>query len=137
MQLTIIRKETVTVKYLRAVCGVRYWEDARVNGEEDTDGDKIPCRSGDTWSILIDIEKGQILSWPTHIPVTAHVHYKVCDNGVYALLDKDFKEVVKKEGYVPRMLGPNGYGDYVVMDIDAHGSIAGWEADLSYFTEDE
>lgn len=32
-------KETksVEVKYLRARCGVRYWEDATVNGEEDTD----------------------------------------------------------------------------------------------------
>lgn len=36
----------VPVKYLRARCGVRYWEDGTVNGVQDDDGSRIPCRNG-------------------------------------------------------------------------------------------
>jgi hypothetical protein len=38
--------KAVPVKFLRARCGVRYWEDGTVNGEEDADGSRIPCREG-------------------------------------------------------------------------------------------
>jgi hypothetical protein len=31
----------------------------------------------------------------------------------------------------------NGYGDYVIMDIDREGKIANWKADLSDFQDDE
>ena len=54
----------VAVKYLRARCGVRYWEDATVNGETDEDGSRIPCRKGDDWCPLIELESGQIEGWP-------------------------------------------------------------------------
>lgn len=38
MKITIKVKKEFEVKYLKAKCGVRYWEDATVNGEEDKDG---------------------------------------------------------------------------------------------------
>ena len=40
--LAVATTTRVPVKYLRAECGVRYWEDATVNGVEDTDGKLIP-----------------------------------------------------------------------------------------------
>lgn len=44
--LRLKETKSVPVKYLRARCGVRYWEDGEVNGVEDTDGSRIPCRQG-------------------------------------------------------------------------------------------
>ena len=114
---------------------VRYWEDATVNGEEEDEGaPKIPLRHGDIWKLKIDLAAGRIEGWPDG--VTARTHYKVCDAGVYSLVRSDGSEIISIDGYVPSMLAPNGggYGDYVILDIGADGVIAGWSADLTYFS---
>lgn len=120
-------------KYLRADCGVRYWEDARVNGVTDQDGELIPCRNVDTWSPLIEIDTGVIVGWPKG--TTADLHYKVCDDGKYVLFDASMQKIVGIDGYVPTIMSPgeNGYGDYVIMTIDGDGRIADWKVDLSDF----
>jgi len=42
MKIQINISKEFDAKYLRAKCGVRYWEDASVNGVEDTeDGDNV------------------------------------------------------------------------------------------------
>jgi hypothetical protein len=125
------------VKYLQADCGVRYWEDGTVNGVvDDDDNPAMPFASKDSWKILIDIEAGVIIDWPKG--TTADVHYKVCDDGVYSLLDADRKEVKQIDGYVPSIMCPegNGYGDYVIMKIDGDGKIANFVPDLSDFEGD-
>lgn len=135
MKLELTVKKEFDVKYLQAKCGVMYWEDAEVNGEIDEDG-KIPCRDMDLWSPLIELETGQILNWVDG--VKANVHYKVCDCGVYELLDEN-KEVVKRvDGYVIDMMSPkdNGYGDYVIMDINENVFINDWEPTFIEFEED-
>lgn len=131
------RIEEVPVKYLRARCGVRHWEDATVNGVEDTDGTLIPCRRGDLWEPLIELESGRIANWP-HGTV-ARIHYKVCDCGTYSLVGDNNAVVAEKEGYVPHIMCPKGpgYGDYVIMDVDADGKIAGWKANLDDFETEE
>lgn len=133
VNVTFTTKQSVPVRYLQAECGVRYWEDATVNGVEDADGTLIPCRDGDSWSPLIDLETGKIENWRQG--VTASIHYKVCDDGVYMLLNEAKEEVHRIDGYVPEMLSPkdNGFGDYVIMDVDADGMIQGWKADLRAF----
>lgn len=140
-------KETksVPVKYLQAECGVRYWEDATVNGENDADGSRIPLRDpkpndslgGGTWLPVIDLDTGMIEGWPKG--TTASVHYKVCDDGAYHLLDEDRNVVHSINGYVPSIMCPEGegYGDYVIMQIDGDGRIAKWRADLSDFEKSE
>lgn len=136
--LTISVRQDVPVKYLHAEMGVRYWEDASVNGEKETDEDpKIPLRKGETWEITVDLETGTIANWPPG--TTAETHYKVCDAGVYRLLDARGTVAAIQEGYVPKMLSPggDGYGDYVIMEIDGAGKIRGWAADLGYFSEDD
>jgi hypothetical protein len=131
----------VPVKYLRAICGVRYWEDAKVNGVEDTNGNLMPCRDsdfhGDYWEPVIDLETGTVQGWP--IGTTADIHYKVCDEGAYQLLDADKDVVAEIEGYVPEMMCPedDGYGDYVIMKIDENGVIENWKVDLSPFEKDD
>lgn len=133
-KITITETAERDVKFLKADCGVRYWEDGKVNGvDDDDDNPAVPFASKDGWRILIDIEAGVIIDWPKG--TTADVHYKVCDAGVYSLLDADRKEVKQIDGYVPSIMCPegNGYGDYVIMKIDGDGKIANFVADLSDF----
>lgn len=117
-------------KFLQAECGVRYWEDATVNGVEDEDGSRIPFREGDAWRPLIDIDTGCVVGWPEG--TTADIHYKICDDGRYTLLDADQKPLCTLDDYVPRIMCPggHGYGDYVIMTIGADGRIADWKRDL-------
>lgn len=134
MEIEVTRKEKIAVKYLQAECGVRYWEDAIVNGVKDEDGTLIPCRSGDNWAPVIALETGVIEGWPQG--VTAAIHYKVCDDGTYRLLDAARQVVAKIDGYVPSIMcpGDSGYGDYVIMDVGEYGQIAAWRVDLSEFS---
>lgn len=127
----------IPVKTLNAEMQVRYWEDGKINGvEDDDDNPKIPLRRGEIWQLFIDLETGMIAGWPKG--VTAETHYKVCDAGIYRLMN-DAEVVAVKDGYVPDMLCPsgNGFGDYVIMKIDGNGQIENWNADLSYFDPDE
>lgn len=137
MKFTISKLQDFEVVTLRADMGVRYWEDGEVNGESDDDGKLIPLRSGDGWKLDIELSTGKIANWPEG--TVAKVHYKVADAGIYSLIDSAGQVVAKCDGYVPSMLCPkdNGYGDYVILEIDGAGQIDGWEADLSYFQDDE
>lgn len=138
---------SVPVKYLRARCGVRYWEDATVNGEQDVDGSRIPLREGTAadndnlgggnWRPTIDLDTGKIEGWPEG--TIASIHYKVCDDGDYELLDADRNVVKAIDGYVPSLMCPEGegYGDYVIMEIAGDGTIANWRSDLSEFEADD
>lgn len=137
-------KQSVSVKYLRAVCGVRYWEDATVNGVEDADGKLIPRGSGEKdhlgggeWSPVIDLATGKIEGWPEG--TTADIHYKVYDDGLYQLLDADRNVVAERNGYVIKMMCPEGggYGDYVIMTVGADGTIAKWKVDLREFENED
>ena len=136
-KITIMKPETVEVKYLQVRAGVRYWEDAKVNGSvDDEDEPSMPCRdSGGYWSPLIEIDTGKTSDWPAG--TTASIHYKVCDYGRYALLREDKTEIFAIDGYVPPIMypGKNGYGDYIIMDIGPDGRIADWRVDLERFEE--
>lgn len=136
MKITIKEPKEYDVKFLKADCEVRYWEDADVNGIPDDEGKLIPLRNGEAWCPIIDLATGVIQDWPSG--TTADIHYKVCDAGVYSLLDAD-KNVVKSiDGYVPKMMAPggSGYGDYVIMTIGEDGTIVGWRASLDVFEEE-
>lgn len=137
MKRIIKVEKEVDLKTLHVEAGVRYWEDATVNGVEDTEGDLIPCREGDLWKPVIDLETGRITNWKQG--VTADVHYKVCDDGSYYIKDAEGNTVLSiEDDYVPSILSPGGnsYGDYIIMHIDETGLIQNWKVDLSDF-EDE
>jgi hypothetical protein len=96
-------KKEVDIKTLWVEAGVRYWEDATVNGVEDENGELIPCRDGEYWCPIIDIDNGIITNWEKG--VTAKIHYKVCDDGSYYLKDADHNTVLSiTENYVPDIL---------------------------------
>lgn len=111
--------------------GVRYWEDATVNGVVDEDGTLIPFRKGDLWCPVIELKSGQVLNWPQG--TTADIHYKVCDSGSYWIGDMHGDPLfVWNSDYVPDDLlaSRGGYGDYIILEIDACGMIKGWRAPL-------
>lgn len=117
-------------KYLSVQAGVRYWEDATIDGIEDINGNLIPCRKGGFWTPIIRLEDGHIENWPSGI--CASIYYKVCDQGEYFLLNEELAHVGKWHGYyVPDEFlchgGERGYGDYIILDIDAHGFVKDWE----------
>lgn len=132
-ELTINEPRKAVARFLKVQCGVRYWEDATINGVKDEDGTLTPCRSGEVWAPTIDIDAGKVINWPEG--VTASIHFKVCDDGRYTLCDEDMNDLRDIAGYVPAMLSPggSGYSDYVIMEIGPDGLIADWKADLSYF----
>lgn len=113
------------VQYLKIEAYVRYWEDAKINNEKcDEDGKNIPFKQNDCWCPIIDLLNGKVLNWPKN--TTGSFHFKVCDAGSYYLLDKDMKvlfEIIND--YVPSGVchGDNGYGDYIIFDVNPDGEI--------------
>ena len=114
--------------YIEAIAGVRYWEDATVNGQQDTDGTLIPFRTNEYWCPVIRLSDGCLMDWPAGM--TADIHFKVCDDGEYWLLDQFRRRIAKWSGhYVPDSFychGDTGYGDYIIFKVGADGRIEGW-----------
>ena len=136
--ITFFRTEaqSVPVKFLVAEMKVRYWEDASVNGVEETEEEtQIPFKKNNMWTLKIELETGKILNWPAN--TTAKTHYKICDAGTYSLLDENDNIVAEIKDYVPSILYPNakGYGDYVILDINETGHINHWNPNLSAFED--
>lgn len=115
------------MRILHVKAGVRYWEDATVNGVADEKGSLIPFRVGDYWCPLINMDTGIVLNWP--VGMVADVHYKVCDDGEY-WLGTEAKRVASWAGsYVPEDFlchGGEGYGDYIILRILSDGTICGF-----------
>lgn len=126
------------VKYLYADVDVRYWEDAKLNGKDCLEsGDGFPCKDGDSWKPEINIETGEIENWISGN--TASIHFKVCDAGIYKLIDEKGICILTKNSYVPDCMCPNGggYGDYVIMDIKENGFIQDWRSNIDDFCGDD
>lgn len=118
-----------TPEYIEVSAGVRYWEDATINGVKDEDGELIPLRDGDRWCPTIRLADGFVLDWPSG--TEARIHYKVCDEGEYRLLNAERQAVAERlDGYVPDAFlchGGRGCGSYIILDIGSDGYIKGWK----------
>lgn len=116
--------------YLVVSAGVRYWEDATVNGKKDTDGSLIPFRDGELWKPVIRLSDGLVMDWPEGM--TASIHYKVCDEGEYWLADFGRDLVYRWGGfYVPDDFlchGDRGHGDYIIFKVGPDGFIVDYKA---------
>lgn len=139
MKVTLKVEKEFDLKTLEVFAGVRYWEDSSINGEDDSEeGDLIPCKVGENWCPIIDIETGIITNWEKG--KIASIHYKVCDECSWGLKDVNGELVLKSEGdYVPKTLCPqeDGYGDYIIMDINEDGSIHKWKFNIDDFIEED
>lgn len=114
--------------FLVVDAGVRYWEDAKINGVVDEYGTLTPCRNGNRWTPVIDLETGIIRDWPES--TIADFHFKVCDDGEYWIANSAGVKLFKyADHYVPDDLlcvGDQGYGDYIILSIEGNGQITGW-----------
>jgi hypothetical protein len=138
MKITVMKPQEVDIKTLEVKAGIRYWEDVSIDGVSDEEGTLTPCRVGDYWCPLIDVDSGVITNWEQG--KTANIHAKVCDNGSYYLKDEKGNVVLSiEEDYVPRMLCPkeNGYGDYIIMNVGEDGKIDGFKFSPQGFIEED
>lgn len=138
MKVELTVKREFEVETLLVDANVRYWEDATVNGVSDEDGDLIPCREGDSWRPIINIDSGLITNWEKG--KSASIHYKVCDDGEYWLQDINGDKIAKAKGYyVPDFLAidDSGFGDYIIMKVDSEGFINNWKFDIEPFQEEK
>lgn len=138
MKAIIKVEKEVVIKTLQVEADVRYWEDATVNGVEDSDGTLIPCRKDKSWCPIIDIDSGKILNWKQG--AEADIHYKVCDAGSYFLKDENGETLLSIENdYVPSILCPDdsGYGDYIIMKVQKDGQISNWNPTLDGFIDED
>lgn len=118
------------MKFLIVDAGVRYFEDAEINGVADEQGTLTPFKDGDRWKPVIDLEAGAFVNWPAGM--IADIHFKVCDDGEYWLSTDGETKGPKWNGYyVPNDFlchGDEGYGDYIIMKVDGEGKIIGYRA---------
>ena len=128
MKITLNIPQDFEAKYLQVSAHVRYWEDAEVDGQNDTEeGCNIPCKKDDCWCPIINIDNGVIENWEKG--KTANIHYKVCDECSYEIIDDKGVSILSQVNeYVPDILCPKerGYGDYIIMDILEDGTIQDW-----------
>lgn len=115
---------SINIAYLEIRARVRYWEDGEINGVYDTEG-LMPGRENEHWHGFIDIADGKIMEWP---PITASIHYKVCDEGEYWLCNESRTRLAKWGGdYVPdTFFATTGGGDYISFDVSTTGLIDNW-----------
>lgn len=132
MKITVKIEKEFDAKFLQVEAGVRYWEDAKVNGVEDEEGYLIPCRVGDDWCPIIELETGKIINW--EIGKTADIHYKVCDDGRYILQDENRDHIKTIDGYVISDLTTSS--DYIIFKVDANGIIENWSPTLDDFEKE-
>lgn len=129
--------KTITINYIKAIFEPRYWEDTILNGKKDKEGlISIRRKDSNICELHIDIKTGEVLNWKKGD--TAKIHYKVCDAGEYFIIHertrpsfgkKDVVMEYKYKGdYVPNILcvGDDGYGDYIILNINSDGFIDGW-----------
>ena len=114
MKIEIPTTKEIDIRFVKIILPMRY-------GDEDVPY-AFPLRTGDIWEALIDTDTGRIQNWPRG--QSGRMATKVCDAGIYILLDADGREIARREDYVPHSLIPGKYGDYVDLNIDADGTIA-------------
>ena len=135
MIIEMLVKQEVDIKTLYVKAKPLYWTSAKINGVEDTEnGDNVPCKVGECWCPIIDIDTGQILNWKKG--VTANIDYKISDNFNYNICDDNDEIIVSGEDtYVPDTFSitDSGYGDYFHIYVNENGIISNWEFTIDDF----
>lgn len=124
MKLTVQRPTDIYATHIRV---------ALPYDDEDEIPDDFPGADGEMITLLIDLDTSKIVGWPAgRVEV---LYLKVCDGGVYEVLDGDQVLVTRDDIYVPDCL-PNDGDDYFSATITDGGSLfhdddAVWKADPS------
>lgn len=89
---------------------------------------------------VIDLKERKVLNWD-YEDGYLRMWGKVCDSGIYTLLDADNNPLWQIRGYVPNRLIPpfdKDFGDYIELSVEADGTIENWltTPDFSEFIEE-
>lgn len=141
MKATVKGEKQVELSRIVVMAGVRYWEDSWIDGVvAPENGEGFPCKNGEMWNPIIDVDTGEITNYDFDKPVSTH--FKVCDCCSYKITDNLGEIVFSAENeYVPDFLCPegSGYGDYIIMEISASGIIQNWNKNkiLDVFNDED
>lgn len=91
------------------------------------------------YELIIDLDSGKVLNKGCESLNLNLRDLKICDEGIYTLLDEQDTEVFKKDNcYIPEFI-PNSYGDYLQLNIEG-GVVVNWstleQADFDEFIND-
>lgn len=144
------------IKYLNCYLIQDWWDGAEIshNGSEfeevEEDGSNLPmlipvteeitkCKSlqkEKAFKMIIDLETGHILNWEQGYAMK--IYWKIVDQGVYEYCDSNMNIIEKLDtDYCPNFLAieEDGYGDYIIINIDENGNIQNWHSE-SYMQDE-
>lgn len=116
----------ITRRVAVEVCSVQIT--VPVNYEEEDMPNNFPGRDGDQWSVIVNLHNGDLsLSDRSPFPkdATLELHMKVCNSGIYRLLDDCGDVMEERAAGVPGFFPGPHYGDYLILDI-ADGKVENW-----------
>ena len=116
------------------------WDEDLCSFQPDLDlkNDDIPYVRNGYWHGIIDLKEHRLcdyqdMGWPYML------NAKVCDGGLYFLLDDDKKPLYIYRGYVPDLpFDSKSWGDYIHLVVRDSGHIEDWEGNFDFedFTKD-
>ena len=132
MKVTVKKPVEIEISHVRIEVPVRY--------EEEVIPNDFPLRDGKMWRATVELDTGKIVEWPEDKPEEYFLSLKVCDEGIYKLIDPNGNQEGRTSpgDYVPHGVIPGEYGDYINLEIEG-GIITNWpkKPDVSAFFEDE
>jgi len=134
MKFKVFKEVEIEVTHINIDVKIRHVGDS----DDDDVPSKFPMLNGDTWEAVVEIETGRIEGWIDGTDA-CNLYAKVCDAGVYTLLNSDGETEAVRAGYVPHGVVPGDYGDYISLNIGSDGVITNWpkSIDVSDFFESE
>lgn len=146
MILTV--KKDIEIKTLQAflgdICEWFYDREIEFGGRQFTVFEELQAAYpqifkfyNEEWTIMlnIDIETGEVTNWPKNCPFD-FTNIKIVDTGTYVLWITGLADnFISYSGYVPECLGPHGYGDYLMFEIDENSHIVDWKFNQEIFGE--
>lgn len=119
MKVSIMKRVDVSFDAIRVVAALRYAEEDAPGGMFGLDGESL--------SLCIDLSEdgstAKIRGWQGK-PI--HLHSKVCDCCSVYLLNGNEIVGSRENNYVPSFMPGQHYGDYLILDIEADGTISNW-----------
>lgn len=139
--------QEINLKYVNCYLIQNWWDGAEISyqgsefQEVEENGSNLPmlipinesitnCKSlkdCKVFQLKIDLDNGHIENWPKGYAM--NIYWKICDQGVYEYIDENGNIIEKLDcDYVPDYLAieDDGYGDYVIINIDENGNIKNW-----------
>ena len=116
--------------------GIIAFDDGMETDLQSKDGFLPPMFNGKnlTLEVIVDLQERKVVDWNDNNGYI-HMWAKLCDSGVYTLLDSDKNPLWQIAGYVPNALVPpyeRGFGDYLELTIESDGNLPDWRDEIDF-----